>query len=45
MTYYQDPPEWTEEDWREWIVASEDEEVLREAYRLQAEQATREQER
>jgi hypothetical protein len=45
MTYYQDMDEWSPDDWREWIVASEEEEVLREAYRLQAEQATRESER
>jgi len=38
-------PQWTEDDWRDWIVSVEDNEVLREAFRLQAEQASREAER
>jgi hypothetical protein len=45
MTYYQDPPEWTAEDFAEWIAAEQDDADIREAYRLQAEQATRESER
>jgi len=34
-----------EDDWAEWIQATADDAVIREAWRLQAEQATREAER